>query len=143
MRGRNGVALVSPAETWELPPVCQGNAGDEPKVQTQQQDAAALHLARRNDISHHCFLPAIGVRENFFCMLSTTIGTDFFRPSVQRASYAEGNRAQVSFSVSVEPCTFPSQRRENPDAISASSQLVATRTPPTTFPRGEKSCLRF
>lgn len=91
MRGRNLFALVSSAEIGELPPICQGNAGDKPKVQTQQQANAPLDPASTNNISCCCFMPMIWVTENFICMLSTMVGTNFFRPRVQRVSYAEGN----------------------------------------------------
>lgn len=143
MSGRNLFALVSLVEIWELLPICQGHAGDKPKVRTQQQATTPLDLASANNISCHCCMPVIWVKETFFCILSTTICTNFFRPRVQQVSYAEGNWAQVSFSVSAELCIFPAQRNENLDAISASSWLVATRILPITFPRGEKSCLHF
>lgn len=83
MRGRNLFALVSLAEIWELLPKCQGNAGDKPTVQTQQEGTTPLDLASANNISCHCCMPVIWVKETFFCILSTMICTNFFRPRVQ------------------------------------------------------------
>ena len=54
MRGRNLFALVSLAEIWELLLICQDNAGDKPKVQTQQQATTPLDPASANNISCHC-----------------------------------------------------------------------------------------
>lgn len=87
--------------------------------------------------SHRC-TPAISVGQPLFCVLSTVISQLSLDAWVQPVSYSKRNWEQVSFSVSAEPRTLLSQRKEHLDAISASSRLVATRAPPLPFPEGRR-----
>lgn len=87
--------------------------------------------------SHRC-TPAISVGQPLFCVHSSAVSQLSLDARVQPVSYSKRNWEQVSFSVSAEPRTLLSQRKEHLDAISASSRLVATRAPPLPFPEGRR-----
>lgn len=66
MRGINLFALVPSAEIYVLLPICHGNIGDKPKVQTYQQATTPLGMASANNSSCHCYVPVICVKEICF-----------------------------------------------------------------------------